>query len=469
MPLCVDLDDTLIKTDLLAESLLLLLKAAPWTLLWWPAWLWRGGAHFKRRVAERVQIAPETLPYDAEFLDFLCSQKQAGRTLVLATASDRTLASGVARHLGLFADVVASDGVINISGAAKLAALQEKFRDGFDYAGDSRKDLAVWRGARRAIVVRAGPGLTEAVRRITTVERVFEPPAGRCWAAALTLRPHQWAKNFLLFIPLVTSHEIVRAELVMTTLRAMIAFSLCASGVYVLNDLLDLASDRAHPIKRGRPLASGVVPIIWGPMIMACLLAAAAVLSIGLSARFQLAISAYFLITLTYSLRLKGLLLVDVFCLAGLYTLRILAGHAVTDIPLSPWLLAFAMFIFLSLALLKRYIEVAALSTSATTQVSGRDYVATDAAVLMTLGAASGYLSILVLALYINSDQVVRLYKNPSLLWLICLTLLYAVSRLWVLASRGQVGDDPVLFGLKDKVSYAAVALTLVVLTAASR
>lgn len=467
VPLCVDLDGTVIATDLLAESLLGFLKASPWKLPLAGWWLLGGRANLKRKLAQRVPIAAKSLPYDAEVLEFLKEQKSAGRRLFLATASDAGYAEAVAAHLGLFDGVIASDGAHNLSGPSKRDALARRFPGGFDYAGDSAKDLPVWRAARRAVVVRASPGLAAVVGSQTRVERVFPGRGGLLRAVLAAVRPHQWSKNLLIFVPLITSHEIGLNEATLRALQAAAAFSLCASSVYLLNDLVDLAHDRAHPAKKARPFASGALPLSWGPGLIAGLLGAAALVGWGLPATFWLVVLCYLALTLAYSLRVKEIMMLDVLCLAALYTLRILCGHAVADIPLSPWLLAFSMFVFLSLALLKRYSEVSRLAPGA--WVGGRGYRGSDFPVLLQMGLSTGYLSVLVFALYINSDQVVRLYRQPVLLWIVCLVIFYAISRLWLLAFRGQIDEDPVLFSLKDGPAYACAAIALAALVAASR
>ncbi len=467
VPLCVDLDGTLVKTDLLAESVLALLKRSPLALFALPYWLLEGKANLKRQVAMRAGVAPAGLPYHEGFLAFLKAERQAGRRLVLATASDKAFARAVADHLGIFSEAIGSDGVTNLSGEAKRRALQSRFPEGFDYAGDCEADLPVWAAARQAILVQPGDSLLAAVRATKPDCRVFREPRGLAREVLRVMRPHQWVKNLLVFVPAITSHQIVRPELFLRTLHAALAFSLCASSVYVLNDLLDIEADRSHRTKRGRPFASGALPTAWGPALAAVLLGSSAILAGFLPHQFCLVLGGYFLLTLTYSLRLKELPLVDVFCLAALYTLRIFAGHAVSDVPYSPWLMAFSIFIFISLAIMKRYVEVRALPPDLA-QAPGRGYRASDAAVLLGMGTASGYISDLVFALYINSEQVVRLYARPVLIWPICLIILYFLSRLWFLAQRGGMDDGPVLFILKDKASYVCAVLVAMILVIAS-
>jgi 4-hydroxybenzoate polyprenyltransferase len=467
VPLCVDLDGTLVRTDLLWESVAQLLKRRPFDLLFLPFWLLRGRAYLKRQIAGRTDVDPSHLPYHQEFIDFLRAESGRGRAIVLATASDDGPAQRIAKHVGLFREVVASNGATNMRGANKGRVLSEKFgRRGFDYAGNSSVDFAVWSEARQGIVVNAGQGVARKAGTLTEVSRVFNPRSGSLGAVIRELRPHQWVKNLIIFVPLVTSHKFVEAALVMKAVLAFIAFSLCASGVYVLNDVLDLEADRQHERKKRRPLASGDLPVSAGLVMIPALFALGAVAAAFLPAGFFMVLGVYILLTTTYSWRLKKIALLDVFVLAGLYTIRLIAGHEATKIEYSFWLLAFSMFIFLSLALLKRYTELAAVRQKDQPGPAGRGYVSGDLELVAMLGIGSGFLSVLVMALYVKSPELdtQRLYQNPMLLLLMCPLLLFWVSRVWLLAHRGQMHDDPVVFALKDGVSYVIGALALLVL-----
>jgi 4-hydroxybenzoate polyprenyltransferase/phosphoserine phosphatase len=467
IPLVVDLDGTLIKTDLLWESFVRLLKKNPlWlfaALFWWA----HGRAFLKQQLAARVTIDPAILPYDEKFLAWLREQKSRGRKIILATASDLKLAKPVADHTGLFDEVLASDGKTNLRSANKLKALTEKFgARGFDYAGNSSADLAVWRGAREAIVVNAGASLVKKASYCTKVEKVFEPEASLSRAFLRSLRPHQWVKNLIVFVPIIAAHKLGEPALVLREIFAFIIFCLCASGVYLVNDLMDLDADRRHPTKKNRPFASGNLPLQFGLILGPSLLLAGLLAAVQLSWVFAGVTAAYLILTTTYSLWVKQIALLDVFFLAGLYTIRLVAGHAAADIIYSAWLLMFSMFIFLSLALVKRYVELADAKepSSDKSAVAGRGYVAGDLEIVASLGTGSGYLAALVLALYVNSQQVVILYAHPNLLLLICPLLLYWISRVWLLAHRGQLHDDPVFFAVKDATSYIIGALALAVL-----
>jgi len=465
-PLCVDLDGTLIATDLLWESLCAMIRGRPMDAVRLPFWLLGGRANLKRRIAERVAIDVRTLPYRAEVIGFLKDEKALGRRLVLATAADRRLAEGVAEHLGVFDEVIATDDGRNLKGREKLAALQERFgASGFDYLGDSPADLPIWEGAREALVVRTSRGTERRAAAVRPPSRVFEGRRGGPRALFKALRPHQWAKNILVFVALIAGHQIFHLDLLLRSGLAFLAFCFAASAVYVLNDLLDLEADRRHPRKRKRPFASGAASIPSGAGLVVALLGAAAALTALLPLSFAGLLVLYLLLTTVYSAYLKRKVMIDVICLAGLYTLRILAGGAATSIVISPWLAAFSMFLFLSLAFAKRYTELS-VAAGPLDMVPGRGYLAWDIEVIRSLGPTSGYLCVLVLCLYLNSPDVRIHYHRPEVLWLACPLLLYWISRVWVLANRCLLDDDPVVFALRDRVSRIVGVIAALILAA---
>jgi 4-hydroxybenzoate polyprenyltransferase/phosphoserine phosphatase len=465
VPLCVDLDGTLIKTDLLWESLVRLLKSNPFLLFLVPFWWARGRACLKARIAERATVDPAGLPYNQALLDFLRSEKQQGREIILVTASDTKLAALVARHLGLFNEVMASDGKTNLRGKTKGDTLASRFGGkGFDYAGNSSVDLPVWSQAREAIVVNAASSLADRARQRCAVRQVFERDASWFKAFVMALRPHQWVKNLIIFVPLVTSHKLGEVRLTLAAVLAFVSFSFSASGVYILNDLIDLEADRQHPSKQRRPFASGDTPLPAGLIACPLLLACGLVLAASISSGFALVLILYLVLTTSYSLRLKQIALLDVFCLAGLYTIRLIAGHEATHIDYSFWLLVFSMFIFLSLALVKRFVELKEARQSAREEIKGRGYSLDDLELVASLGSSCGFMAVLVLALYANSKEVNDLYKRPMILLLVCPLLLYWISRVWLTAHRGKMHDDPIVFALKDPASYVVGGLTLAVL-----
>jgi 4-hydroxybenzoate polyprenyltransferase/phosphoserine phosphatase len=467
-PLCVDLDGTLILSDLLLESMLLLIKRNPLYLLRIPLWLLRGKAVLKAEVAARVELNPAALPYDREMIDWLQSERLAGRSLWLCTAANEGLAQKVAAHLGFFEGVIASDRSTNLSGESKASRLVERFGErGFDYCGNERRDLAIWRHAKGAIVAHGSASLEREAARNTPVLRAFPSRVNKIRALTRALRPHQWAKNALILVPLFAAHVARDPRALTAGLLAVLAFCLCASSVYVLNDLLDLEADRAHARKSRRPFAAGELSILVGLAIAPILLGSAVLIAAFLPAKFQLAFATYYALTLAYSFGLKGRVLIDALALAGLYTLRIIAGAAAVGVPLSFWLLLFSVFLFLSLAFVKRFAELDSLRRQQLLRAKGRGYHVEDLPLLQSLGTASGYLSVLVLALYINSPAIEALYRRPKLVWMLCVLMLYWISRVWMKAQRGAMHDDPVVFALKDRVSLVVGLLAMITVAAA--
>lgn len=467
-PLCVDLDGTLVKTDLLHESLIALFRSNPLRLLQALIWLMKGKAHLKQQIASRVQLDIESLPYRKKLLDYLREEKTAGRKIVLATASHKDLAESVAKHLGIFDRVLATADGTNLSGANKQQALCDAFGErGFDYAGNARTDLAVWKYARKAIVVGHSPRLRRQAASVTELDRTFDE-SSTPWANLFrAMRPHQWLKNFLVFVPLLAAHRVAEIPLAIDAGLAFIAFCLCASSVYLLNDLLDLVADRRHVRKKLRPFAAGDASLSAGCLLSAGLLIAAILIATFISNLFLLVLAAYYVLTLLYSFRLKEIAMLDVVVLAALYTLRIIAGAAAVSISPSFWLLAFSMFLFLSLAMVKRYAELQTLAPQEKTEAHGRGYRLGDQALVRSLGTTSGYLSVLVLALYINSETGAALYRHPHFIWLLCPLMLYWIGHIWFKAYRDEMHDDPLVFATEDWVSrWVVVMAGLVVLAA---
>jgi 4-hydroxybenzoate polyprenyltransferase/phosphoserine phosphatase len=461
-PLAVDLDGTLVRTDLLHEAVLALIKTSPTALLQLPFWMLRGKAVVKQRVAELVPIDVAALPYDRELLEWLQAERASGRRIVLATAASRHYANAVANHLGVFDTVFASDESTNLAGVAKRELLVQTFGERrFVYAGNAQADLHVWSHSAGAVLVNASPMVCRRAESTTQVERRFPSHSGlqyKTWWRAL--RGQQWLKNLLVFVPLLMSHQFTDLSLILAAWAAFIAFSLVASGTYMLNDLLDLGADRSHPRKKARPFAAGQIPVKHGVLVLAALIAGGLGVSLVVSPWFFAATVSYLAITLMYSLSWKRVAVLDVCVLAMLYTLRVLAGGAAVSIAPSFWLLAFSLFVFLSLAILKRFVELTVvLGKTNDSVVSGRGYHPEDAGIMSSLGVASGVGAALVLALYVDSSTVAELYTRPWLIWLVCPLFLYWIARVWLKAHRGEVHDDPVVFALTDRVSLFVASL----------
>lgn len=464
--LCVDLDGTLIRGNVLWECVLVLLKTRPIALLLLPFWLLSGPASLKRRLAARTHLNPTRLPYRRQVLELIQQEKATGRRIALVSAADRELAEAIASYLGLFDEVHASDGQLNLKGANKAAFLARHFaQTGFEYVGDSAADVEVWRNARAAYVVGTPARAGQAAAVTTLKGTMLEPRASfRTWINAL--RGHHWAKNSLLFLPLALSHNLA-LESIARTLLGFALYGFCASGLYILNDLLDLHSDREHPWKKERPFAAGEISIPEGLLASLLLLSSALGLGFLLNAKFGFALLGYTTLTMLYSLYLKRIALLDVFVLSGFYSFRILAGALISATPLSQWFLAFSMFFFLSLAMAKRYSELLHASELVKTGNSGRSYRTGDRELLLSLGVGSSFSAVVIFSLYVQSQDVRLLYSSPEFLLLLCPIVLYWLSRTWLLAHRGELKEDPVTLAIRDPVSYG-VALASAVIIAAS-
>lgn len=466
LPLVVDLDGTLIKSDMLMETLLAALRRSPWVAFALPFWLLRGRARFKREVALRAgAFSPASLPYRREVLEWLGEERKGGRRLVLATACDERVAQRIADHLGTFDAVVASDGRSNLKGAAKRDALVARYGErGFDYAGDEKADLEVWGSARRSIVVSADAALVAAAARAAPETRAIRVAAAGPAVVWRALRLHQWPKNLLVFVPLVTAHRVNDGQAVLDAVIAFFAFSLVASSIYIVNDLLDLDSDRAHARKRGRPFASGDLGLGWGAVLAPALLLAGLAVADLARPGLVAVVACYAVLGVAYSALLKRIAVVDVLLIAAFYALRILGGAVAIDVVVSDYLFGFGVAMFTSLALAKRHGELMRATdrgVDSAQRLPGRGYRGAHLGPVGWLGTAAGLLSIAVFALYISSREVTALYRQPGILWAAAALQLFWVGRLWRLAHRGRLDEDPLSFALHDPASYAVAGLSL--------
>ncbi len=459
-PLAVDLDGTLIRTDMLFELFWSAMSQSPAKAVWALGGLSGGKAALKARLSEAGQVAPESLPYCPDVMGHLTAHREAGGEAILCTASPQAVADTIAAHLGLFDAVKGSSPVLNLKSDAKADFLVERYgQGGFDYVGDSHADLPVWARASRAIVVAPDAGLARKVRsQGGEVETIVRQPEGLkpYWRA---MRPHQWAKNLLVFVPALAAHRLTPEALLQASL-AFISFSLVASAIYIINDLLDLAADRAHPRKRMRPLASGALPIAHGTLLSPLLLILGLLAGAATGQPAFLAILLLYIgLTTAYSMWLKRKLIVDIFVLAGLYTIRVLAGAAAVQVVPSIWLIGFSMFIFLSLAAIKRQAELVDGVRSGRARASGRAYYVNDLPMISMIAVTAGYVAVLVFALYMSTLGVQRLYGNPMFLWGVAPILLYWITRMTMMAHRGQMHDDPIVYAVKDRISLICMAL----------
>jgi 4-hydroxybenzoate polyprenyltransferase len=465
LPLCVDMDGTLLRTDTLLEALVAILASSQvFTAL--PRLLVGSRAALKQRVGELHTLNPALLPYNQELLAYLRQQKAAGRTLVLATAADIGVAQAVANHVGLFDEVIASDGTRNLKGEAKAEALVERFGPGgFVYAGNDGADAAPWAAAAQIVIVDAPRNVAAQAREACVVEAEFRtrPPLLR--AGLRAMRPHQWAKNMLVLVPLATAHAYGDPSAWLAALCMLAAFCATASGIYLFNDLADLAADRRHPRKCRRPLASGDLPLAAGAALGLALIGAGLVLSSLIGALPIILV--YAAASIAYSFSLKEFPLVDVFMLAGLYTIRVVGGGAATGHLVSIWLLAFSAFLFLGLALIKRTEEMMAVARTPGRTAGRRGYIPLDVPLLQSLGSASAFSSSIVLSMFVGSNAAAAVYGSPELLWAVVPLLLFWQCRMWLSTTRGYMHDDPIVYATKDWVSWLIGAAVILVLVAA--
>jgi 4-hydroxybenzoate polyprenyltransferase/phosphoserine phosphatase len=459
--LIVDLDKTLLRSDMLFESFWSAFGRDWRSPFLSVAALTGGRASLKRHLAMASAVEAATLPYDPKVIAFVQAWRESGGRVALVTASDRDFAEAIAAHLDIFDEVYGSDGKLNLKGDSKGQFLEERFGPkGFAYIGDAKADLLVWKRAAKAITVNAPASLRREAERVceSTEHLVTDVKSVKPYIKAV--RPHQWLKNVLVFLPMLAAHQLDAATFLLSLL-AFVCFSLVASSVYVLNDLLDLASDRAHPRKKNRPFASGSIPIAHGTWMASGLLILGGLLAISISPAFLLAMLAYYLLTTAYSLHLKRRIVIDICVLAGLYTARIIAGAVATGIPLSVWLLAFSVFFFLSLAAVKRQAELIDSAERGNLKASGRGYHVDDLPIISMIAIGAGYVSVLVMTLYVNSPAVVELYAHPEALWGVCAVLLYWITRTVMVAHRGHMHDDPVVYAAKDRISQMCLLIIL--------
>lgn len=454
--LVTDLDHTLIKTDMLYEAFLQLIKANPFYLIVIPFWLLSGKSKLKEEIFSRVEIDPAALPYRQSIIEIIKDAKNKGQKIYLATASHQKIADDISNYLDLFDGVFGTHKNLNLKGKNKAEKLINEFgENSFEYIGDNKADLKIWEKSSAAYVVDLGVGLHKKAEKIVKVKQVIKDEKKSFLKLFIKqIRVYQWVKNLLLFIPALGAHQL-DSDIITKIITGFFSFSFIASSVYVTNDLLDLASDRVHPRKKNRPLASGDLSLITGIVSAPLLLFAGfgiGVLFLDIS--FFITLVIYYVITTLYSFKFKRLVILDILTLASLYTIRIIAGGAAVSVEISPWLLAFSMFFFLSLALVKRYTELLVMKDANKEKASGRGYEVGDSDLVRGFGTASAYISVLVFALYANSEQIMKLYNEPYYFWGIAVLLMYWITRIWFLAHRGKMTDDPIVFTVKDKASW---------------
>lgn len=456
--LFVDLDGTFTKADLLTESFLIALKQNPLIVFLCIFWLLKGKAFLKFKLASTVELDVSILPLNQEFFAFLGEEKEKGREIVLATAASQKFAKSILCEYPLFDDYIASDETCNLSGENKLNKIRQ-VSPSFDYAGNALIDFKIFAHAHSSYLVNPSKNARkQAIKQ--PVSRTFDTENNSTIDWIKQLRLHQWLKNVLVFVPLVVSSSFFDLPLVINAVLAFIAFSLLASSTYIFNDLMDLQSDRQHPRKKFRPLASGNISIVRGVIIGVLAAGASLCIAAYVGLEFTIALLIYLFTTLFYSLKLKSYIGIDVITLALLYTIRILAGAAAIDVIVSFWLLAFSIFIFLSLALVKRCSELVSLESEGGKQVKGRDYRTSDYDIILSFGTSAALLSVLMFCFYINNNVLTDQYQQPTLLWLIVPLLVYWLMRMWIKTHRGEMHDDPIVFSVKDRGSNVVLLIS---------
>ena len=460
--LAIDLDGTLTLVDTFYESVLKLLFVKPFLVLLFPVWLLAGKADFKAKISNLIPFNPESIPYNTDLIEWIRHEKAQNREIALCTASDISIAKAVSTHLGIFDHVIGSDENVNNSGLNKRAILDSRFGErGYDYAGNSIDDVDVWAGCNKAIFVAVSQQVESKALQICHVVKKFPRPRITLSSWRKFFRIEQWVKNLLLFVPIFAAHKLANMDALFPLLPAFLSFSLCASAGYILNDLSDLESDRRHPYKCNRPLAAGVIPVKYALLLVTLCVLSAFFIGSAVGSLFVLCLFAYFGSTALYSFVFKRYIILDCIFLAGLYVLRIIGGGIAANIIPSFWLLAFSSFIFLSLAFQKRYAEINVHISNNNDHVSGRGYRISDAPVLQIMGITSGYASVLLLSLYLNSEKVKSLYSQPDLIWIALPLLLFWISRLWLKAHRGEIYEDPVVYALQDRGSLLLILFSV--------
>ena len=469
LTLFVDLDGTLVATDTLIESIVIFLKNNPFRIIYLLLWYIKGKVYIKKQLSQCAMPNVALLPYNKEVLDYLRKAKSSGQEIVLATAANHKIADEVSSHLAIFDGVIATNQNYNLKGKYKLDAIINYVGEQpFDYIGDSKADIPIWQEARKAIIINPSSSLLNNLSNkinVTTIKTFRRSSNVRVWIKAI--RIHQWTKNILLFLPIIMAHRFFDLDMLLKNILTFISFSLIASAGYIINDILDFEADRQNPEKKQRPFAEGLLSFYSGFIgFLFLTLCGFALAIITLPILFSIILLLYLILTLTYSLFLKRKTIIDVITLSVCYNIRIIAGGAAIAVPISSWLIVFSMFFFISLAFMKRYADLITLD-DIKPNIIGRGYIKKDIPIVGSAGIASGYISLLVLTLYIYSDHVNELYKQPFLLWLVIPFILYLISRLWLKTVRGEMTSDPIIFIIKDRISYIILVMIIVVFSLA--
>ncbi len=446
----IDLDNTLVRTDLLLEAAIQFLKRNPFRILKLIGWALKGPLTLKKNLEHQIKIDPLILPYDPKVIDLIREYKRQGFRVLIASASPASWVREVSHHLNLFEGALGTDSE-NLKGIKKYEAIVKNFGvTEFIYVGDDYSDIAIWQRCKSAVVVNGTKETIAALSHEGIKHKIIESRPNYIKTVAKLIRVRQWPKNALLFLPVVAAHALESASL-LSLICGFFGFSFAASSVYIFNDLFDVSSDRQHHSKKSRPIASGDISFFNSIALFILMVVLSLGLGFAAGIPFIKVVVGYWFLNLVYTLYFKKQVVLDILVLSGMYTIRLYAGAAITLTPISNWLLAFSTFFFFGLACVKRYIELLRMKGI---HAAGRGYSYEDADIVRILGVGSGLISILVLLLYIQSPEVSQLYKDQSLMWFMVPIMLFWNARLWVLTGRGQVDDDPVIFALKDGWSW---------------
>jgi 4-hydroxybenzoate polyprenyltransferase len=468
LPLFVDLDGTLIKTDTMIEAILSLLRTKPLALLEMLGWLAGGKVVFKAQLAKRISLDLSSLPTNLELVSYLKDEHEKGRELILISASHQSVVDSALKHFDFFSAGFGSGDKTNLKAKTKLQKIKQLTKKSFfAYAGDSSADVVIWHEAQEIILVNCDATVATRARKAMSNEASLielDQPLPLIPTLLKAMRLHQWLKNLLVFLPLILSHQLNQPVLLGLNTIAFVSFCFCASSVYFLNDLLDLSSDRAHPTKRGRPFAAGALPLKYGLLGTPILFATSLLLALTVGTEFLLAVLLYWLATCFYSFYLKRVFLVDVVTLAFLFTMRVIAGSAAIGVVTTDWLMAFTGFLFLGLAVVKRVIELTNLKSKGLTTTEGRGYSVDRLQLITIIGSMSSLAAVIVFAVYINAPATLNLYRSPNILWGICPLLLLMLARVWQAALAGNLNEDPVVFAAEDRPSQIMLGLCAILL-----
>jgi len=462
--LVVDLDQSLLKIDLFKEVLAVSLINNPRVFFKTILLAIYNKAKAKDFLAKNTKIVYDTLPYDNLVIDIIANYRAKGFQILLATGAPKEYALPIAKHLGLFDNVIATDENKNNVGGEKLEAIRKTIGDDFIYLADSKKDLPIWLHCKKAILVGKNNVLQKEFKK-NGVEIIDEINTRKSFLAIIAkqLRIHQWSKNILVFVPAIAGHSLFEEGIFFEIFLAFCTFCLISSGIYIINDIHDIDSDRKHPINKDRPITSGQLPVNLALFISMIMFIIGAMLTLGLGFLFSIVISSYILLNIIYTCYIKQVIILDLILLMTFYTIRLLAGYVSLAVLPSPWLLSFSIFLFFSLGLLKRYIEIILLQEKNVVTISGRGYSLKDSNILMTMGVSSSIIAGLVLLLYTGSENVTVLYNRPIILIALVPIYLYWITWMWLMAERGKMESDPVIFAVKNKSTYIVLACLIIV------